>query len=508
MAMREGADRLVDLQQHQQTPSPFDPNVAIPVEREPPPPRSEGPQTFTRDNIVDEVDDNEFLLSRLGLSMGNTNTNPPPAPQQPPPSPALPNISAAVAPVMTAEQEYAKKVEYLWILRRLRGTDPTFQIPKLSDDLYKIELLVQQVKRENACQDGVESCKFALMFFSGALETVANRPPLNKWLHLKGYSKKLMYDVETDRRFEEAMIALSNKYREKMPSSPELMLAFLIAQSAFSYSVASQMTDAAIGSMSSSSGPVAAAAPSSSQQPPPQPAAPAPPTVSAPPPSTPAQNQTEQLAEIMRILQNRKQQQPPPIPQTPTSEGSGSNSRGRYLSDYASSEESQSHGGRRKRQPQDHGRPPKRPRQEESWASVSDEGEEDASDEEDGEGASASEPSVAIMPARRRIPSKFKNRQRAPSTDAAGSDDDAPTAPPPHVPVVDVRLNRPMRGRPRGRARGRGTGTAARGRRIPSSPLPLPPPTPPPSPTPSNPGGGASANSDEDDGELDMRSVL
>ena len=458
--LREGADRYIGPPAAEvngsgggSVQSPFDPTLAIPVEREAPPAASEGTVTFTHESIADGVDDNEFLQSRMGMAplnpslyqaqlsagspaapRGSSFFQAPPSSAGPQHSPAAPLISSGshIKPTLTDKEAYARKIELIWILRRLRGSDPTFQIPKLSDDLYKIELLVEQVRRENACQDGVDNIKFGMMFASGLLESAAGRAPLNRWLSLKGYSKKLMMDIDSDRRYEECFALLSEKYRAKMPSSPEFMLAFLIGQSAFSYSVASQMTDAALGTMNPPS------SLPSTFVPPPAPTGPAP----APQPNP------EQLAEVMRILQARQMQQVPPIPESP----SASSSSGSSLPQKRKRAHSPSKGNTRRKH---------REEDEDLWesevsSSISESslasGSSSASSASSASSSKESE-SVAHIDVRRRIPMKLKENRRG---ETAVSE--------PVVPVVDVRLPRPqqaVRGRPRGRGRGRGAGRVA-----------------------------------------------
>ena len=444
--LREGAERLVDpIVPAQNAGLGLDPNADVTLEREAPPPVSEAPQTFTRESIADGMDDNEFLMNRLGMA----STAPPPQ-QQPQRFLAPPPSQTSAAPTLSEKEIYAKKVEYLWILRRLRGSDPNFPIPKITDDLYKIEMLVEQVRRENACADGVQSMQFGLMFFSGALENVASKPPFNRWLHLKGYSKKLMMDIESDRRFEECFVQLSQKYREKMPSSPEFQLAWLIGQSAMSYSVASQMTDAALGGTPA---PVIAA-------PAIQVPAPAVPAPAAPAPA--------ELAEVYRILQQRQMQQHvPPIPESPSERSEMQGKRKSAPMTYSKSkrrrvEESSSE-------------------EEESW-DLSEVSSSSASSHKSGPKSSSSSSasageSIPHHEVRRRIPKKFQGKTRG-----AVSEED--------VPVVDVKIAPRTRGRPRGRGRGAGA-------RVVRAP-----------PTPVSEAREVSPVKSEDEGELDMSKVI
>lgn len=444
---REDEPTVAGIGQEEAAPEdPFDPRTPLPLEREAPPPASVAPVTYTIDTVADGLNDADFLMSRLG--MGGVG-EPSAASLRPPPPPAFPTAvapaasAAASKPPMTDKEIYARKIELIWILRRLRGSDPNFPIPKVSDDLYKMEMLVEQVRRENACSDGIDNCRFALMFFSGMMETAASKPPLNRFLHLKGFSRKLVLDVEQDSAWDECFVALTDKWRQRLPSSPEATLGFLLAKSALTYSFASQFTEQALaggGAASGAAGPV---------PPPPAPMPYVAPTPTQPPAKTASQPTQDQINEIMRIMQNRAMQQAPALPGSPApSSAVGSSVVGKRKLGPG--------GGlapaKRQRPP-----PPSSSEEEDSddWES-SEEDEEDFSSEISS--SSEEPPPKKILSVRRRVPLKQKGRlivpQKQQQQQPEKDEED-------EVPVHDVKIPElkpapPVAAAPRGGGRGRG----------------------------------------------------
>jgi hypothetical protein len=233
------------------------------IEREPP------AMVYDPGSIHDDLSSNEFLGARDPRLAGFQGI---PAPQPvpvPPPrhrhrsepderggdweatSSAFVNLPSALndnVPTMGEKEDYVRKCELLHTIRHLRsrGDTAAHVVLTTKDPVWKIEAELAQIRAEQQTTDGLESARFGFLFLASSLETASEYKPLNRVLSLQGWSKKLMLDVETDRRYDQVFLELIDKYRARMPSSPESKLLWLVASSAFTFSMASKMADAAL----------------------------------------------------------------------------------------------------------------------------------------------------------------------------------------------------------------------------------------------------------------------
>ena len=198
------------------------------------------PAPLPRDENIFVQDNKGQLFSMQpndnGQDQQPTNITSVPEASQPPP----PTTTAPLDP----KQEFDRKIELLWILKRLRTPDSNVPMLKMSDELWKIESAVHQLRKEKDCANGVETMRYGIVFASRLIETAAERPPINKYVKLTGWSRKLIFDLESDKRYDEALIGLVEKYGKRFPTnSPEFQLGFLLLQSAVSYSMASKIVE-------------------------------------------------------------------------------------------------------------------------------------------------------------------------------------------------------------------------------------------------------------------------
>lgn len=524
---REGADRTVPG-------SPISPNVEsllrefdnTPIVREPP---MVPTGTFV---VADKVSDDEFLMQRLG--MAPSSAAPVSSAVAPPalPAPAMASDhshqhSMLQRPMpqqekppekLTPEQEYSRKVELLWYLRKLRSAAEGPLTVTMNSPLYQIEAEVAQLRKEQMLEDGLESCKFGFLFCTSLIEKATVQPPLNRFgINLQGWSKKLMLDLEVDRRYAQVFTELVEKYRSKVPAGPEATLLYLMVSSAFTYSMASKLTDAALANMTSMPQTMKAAAAHIQQTNPNFSAPPPPPVVSLPqqqthhtmPASTslPQGVDPAQMANILRLLQEKKQQSNmPPLPKKERSRSgkSDSGSSGSYASSVSSSSGSSGRSSSSSARSPSSG----------SYSSESS-GRSSSSGSGSGSGSSASDSSSYAssssseersrrkrkVPAKKNVVSKKRRRQEESESESDGTSDSSSEGSvreaelirrslPKHtknarrtsvtnVPVVDVALGsgvsgpvnpilqaaKPVRGRAvRGRRGGRGAAGGVRGR--------------------------------------------
>lgn len=446
-------------------------------------PATDVPIVFTREDLRgDNATDRQFLSSKLSLGGGGEApdvpalTGPPESTGVPPPPPA-PGSKA----------EYERKIELLWILKRLRTPDCGIPVLKMSDELWKLELAVQQLQKERQCQDSLETMRLGMNFVTSMLESGSKRAPFNRFLHLEGFHRKMLLDIETDSRWDDAFIALAEKYRKKFPNtSPEFQIALLLGQSVMSYSMANKVTETMLAGMQQPAPPVVPAPAAISLTPPAAPAA----ADSAAPPAPASTVDPQQFQEFMKMLQARQASavSAPPVPRS-ESESSGSRSSRSSRSNKRRSRYEDDDDDRRGRKRRRRSRSDDESSSEDevlSMSTVEDRVSESTQEEDDEE-----DEDVAVDTRRRNIPKNRKERSR--SRSVHGGDDEAAA-----VPVVPVSIPEPatVRGGRGGRG-GRGArGNLRRPRSAVLRDMPAPVVAPPPT------------ASDEKEDEIDLSGVI
>lgn len=97
--------------------------------------------------------------------------------------------------------------------------------------LEELETELSRIETEKDLDNGIKICKDGLLVFTKAIET-ANTAYGPDWIKLNGWTAFVMEEYKTH-KYDDCFVKLWQKYKSKLPESPEFTLIWLLGTSAF-----------------------------------------------------------------------------------------------------------------------------------------------------------------------------------------------------------------------------------------------------------------------------------
>lgn len=97
--------------------------------------------------------------------------------------------------------------------------------------LEELETELARIETEKDLDNGIKICRDGLLVFTKAIET-ANTAYGPDWIKLNGWTAFVMEEYKTH-KYDDCFVKLWQKYKSKLPESPEFTLIWLLGTSAF-----------------------------------------------------------------------------------------------------------------------------------------------------------------------------------------------------------------------------------------------------------------------------------